>query len=322
MKIMQVPTKPNKSVIITCGNSGLGYYCAEAIARSGQDWHIIIASQNLSRVTASVQTLIAETGYPYIEGMTLDLASLASVRQFSQDIITGEYPPLQAIICNAGVQIVSDTRHTEDGFEMTFGVNHLGHFLLINLLLPQLSQRARIEFVSSGVHDPDLNTGMPHPQYQGAKALAFPVGEDSKADIGNTGRMRYSTSKLCNLLCTYELSRRLQQQQSQITVNAFDPGLMIDTQLGRDYSQAQMSALTKNLDITKSKSSKTVGSDLARLILDLALENTTGKYFSGLEEIRSSTESYNLQEAAELWESSVELVKLSAKELTFWKGGV
>jgi NAD(P)-dependent dehydrogenase (short-subunit alcohol dehydrogenase family) len=295
MKIMQVPTKPNKSVIITGGNTGLGYYCAEAIARSGQDWHIIIASRNLSRVTASVQTLIAETGYPYIEGMTLDLASLASV---------------------------SDTRHTEDGFEMTFGVNHLGHFLLINLLLPQLSQRARIEFVSSGVHDPDLNTGMPHPHYQGAKALAFPVGEDSKADIGNIGRMRYSTSKLCNLLCTYELSRRLQQQRSPIMVNAFDPGLMIDTQLGRDYSQAQMSALSKNLDITKSKSSKTVGSDLARLILDPALENTTGKYFSGLEEIRSSTESYNLQEAAELWESSVELVKLSAKELTFWKGGV
>jgi NAD(P)-dependent dehydrogenase (short-subunit alcohol dehydrogenase family) len=322
MKIMQVPTKPNKSVIITGGNSGLGYYCAEAIARSGQDWHIIIASRNLSRVTASVNTLITETDYPHFEGMTLDLASLASVRQFSQEIVTGERPPLQAIICNAGVQIVSDTQYTEDGFEMTFGVNHLGHFLLINLLLPQLSQRARIEFVSSGVHDPDLNTPMPHPQYPDAKVLAFPVGEDSKADIGNTGRMRYSTSKLCNLLCTYEFSRRLQQQRSQITVNAFDPGLMIDTQLGRDYSQAEMSALTKNLDITKSKSSKTVGSDLARLILDPALENTTGKYFSGLEEIRSSAESYNLKEAAELWASSVELVKLSAQELTFWQGGV
>jgi NAD(P)-dependent dehydrogenase (short-subunit alcohol dehydrogenase family) len=319
MKIMQASTKPNKSVIITGGNSGLGYACAEAIARSGQDWHIIIASQNLSRVTTSVHTLIAETDYPHFEGMKLDLASLASVRQFSQDIITGERPPLQAIICNAGILIVSDTRYTADGFEMTFGVNHLGHFLLVNLLLPHLSARARVEFVSSDAHNPDLNTGFPHPQYQDAKALAFPVGEDSKVDIGNTGRLRYTTSKLCNLLCAYELSRRLQQQRLQIMVNVFNPSFMIDTQLGRDYSQAEISALSKNLDITKSKSSKTVGSDLARLILDPALENTTGKYFDGLAEIRSSTESYNLQEASELWESSMELVKLSAKELTFWQ---
>jgi NAD(P)-dependent dehydrogenase (short-subunit alcohol dehydrogenase family) len=316
---MQASTKPNKSVIITGGNSGLGYYCAEAIARSGQDWYIIIASRNLSRVAAAVQTLITETDYPHIEGMTLDLASLASVRQFSQDIITGERPPLQAIICNAGIQIVSDTRYTEDGFETTFGVNHLGHFLLVNLLLPHLSDRARIEFVSSGTHDPDLNTGMPHPQYPDAKALAFPVGDNNKTDIGNMGRMRYSTSKLCNVLCAYELSRRLQQQRSQITVNVFSPPLMLDTQLGRDYSQAEISALSKILQTTDSqrKPSKTVGSDLARLILDPALTNTTGKYFDGLTEIRSSTASYNLKEAAELWESSVELVKLSPKELTF-----
>jgi NAD(P)-dependent dehydrogenase (short-subunit alcohol dehydrogenase family) len=316
---MQATTKANKSVIITGGNSGLGYHCAEAIARSGQDWHIIIASRNLDRVTTAVDTLITETDYPQIEGMTLDLASLASVRQFSQDIITGERPPLQAIICNAAVQIVSGTCYTVDGFEMTFGVNHLGHFLLVNLLLPHLSQRARIEFVSSGVHDPDLNTGMP-PQYQDAKASAFPVGDDNQADIGNIGRMRYSNSKLCNILCAYELSHRLQLQRSPITVNAFTPTLMLDTQLARDYSPAEISALLKNLSPTiKSKSSKTVGSDLARLILDPALETTTGKYFDGLEEVRSSAESYNLKEAAELWESSVKLVKLSAKELTFWQ---
>jgi hypothetical protein len=94
---------------------------------------------------------------------------------------------------------------------------------------------------------------------------------------------------------------------------------MLDTQLGRDYSQAEISALSMILQTTDSqrKPSKTVGSDLARLILDPALKNTTGKYFDGLTEIRSSTESYNLKEAAELWESSVKLVKLSPKELTF-----
>ncbi len=316
---MQNSTQANKTVIITSANSGLGYYCAQAIARSGQDWHIVIASRNLSRVEEAVRTLVAETEYPHIEGMVLDLASLASVRQFAEDFIAGERPPLQAIVCNAAIQVVSDTLYTEDGFEMTFGVNHLGHFLLVNLLLPQLSDRSRIVLVSSGTHDPALNTGMPYPQYQEAKLLAFPANSDNDTDIGNTGRRRYTTSKLCNILCAYELSRHLQKQRSNITVNAFTPGLMLDTKLARDYSQAELSALTASISqfvTEKATDSKTEGSALARLILDPSLDNATGKYFAGLEEVQSSEESYDEKKAAELWKASAELVKLSPKEAT------
>lgn len=316
---MQNPTQPNKTVIITGANGGLGYYCAEAIARSGQDWQIVIASRNLSRVEEAVHNLVAETEYPHIEGMVLDLASLASVRQFAQDFIARERPPLQAIVCNAGIQVVSDTLYTEDGFEMTFGVNHLGHFLLVNLMLPHLSDRSRIVVVSSDAHSPDANTGMPNPQYQEAKLLAFPANNDNDTDIGNTGRRRYTTSKLCNILCAYELSRRLQKQQSNITVNAFNPGLMLDTQLGRDYSEAELSALSTTISrsvLENAKDSKTGGSALARLILDPSLDNATGKYFDGLEEVQSSEESYDEKKAAELWESSAKLVKLSPREAT------
>jgi light-dependent protochlorophyllide reductase len=315
---MQISTRPSKSVIITGGNSGLGYYCAEAIARSGQDWNIVIASRNLLRVEEAVHNLIAETEYPHIEGMALDLASLASVRGFVQNFIARERPPLQAIVCNAGIQVVSDTLYTEDGFEMTFGVNHLGHFLLVNLLLPQLSDRSRIVFVSSDTHNPDTNTGMPHPHYQNAKALAFPTGDDNQMSIGNTGRVRYTTSKLCNILCTYELSRRLKQQHSKTTVNVFNPGLMGDTQLARDYSQAEISALMASMppsSLEQARDSKTMGSALARLILDPALENTTGQYFDEMEEIQSSAESYDEKKAIELWESSVELVKAYSSPL-------
>ena len=312
---MQNLIKANKTVIITGATSGLGYSCAEAIARSEQDWYIIIASRNLSRVEEAVRTLMAETEYLNIEGMTLDLASLASVRQFVKDFITGERPPLQAIVCNTGIQIVSDTLYTEDGFEMTFGVNHLGHFLLVNLLLPQMSDRSGIVFVSSDTHNPDANTAMPHPQYQAAELLAFPSDDDNNADIGNTGRERYTTSKLCNILCAYELSRRLQKQQSNITVNAFNPGLMLDTKLYRDYSEAELSALATTISrsvMENARDSKTMGNALAKLILDRA----TGKYFDGLEEVRSSNESYDEKKASELWKSSAELVKLSSKEAT------
>ncbi len=324
---MQNSTQAGKTVIITGANTGLGYYCAEAIARSGQDWHIIIASRNLSRVEEAVRTLVAETEYPYIEGMALDLASLASVRQFAQDFIAGERPPLQAIVCNAGIQVVSDTLYTEDGFEMTFGVNHLGHFLLVNLLLPQLSDRiasalpnhSRIVFVSSDTHNPAANTGMPDPQYQPAELLAFPANNDNDTDIGNTGRKRYTTSKLCNILCAYEFSRRLQKQQLNITVNAFNPGLMLDTKLARDYSQAEVSALSTTISrsvLENAKDSKAMGSALARLILDPSLDRATGKYFDGLEEIQSSDESYDEQKASELWKGSAELVKLLHTEAT------
>ncbi|MBN3947153.1 MAG: SDR family NAD(P)-dependent oxidoreductase [Nostoc sp. NMS7] len=307
---MQTPIKASKTVIVTGGNSGLGYYCAQAIAQSKQDWHIIIASRNLPRVEKAVQQLTAETNYSFIEGMTLDLASLASVRQFVQDFQTREHPPLEAIVCNAGVQIVSGTRYTENGFEMTFGVNHLGHFLLVNLLLPQLSDRSRIVFVSSDTHNPETNTGMPHPNYQDANALAFPTGDDNQMDMRTVGRVRYTTSKLCNLLCTYELSRRLQKQQSKITVNAFNPGLMLDTKLSRDYSESERSALRATLSastLEQSRDSQVMGSALARLILDPALLMVTGRYFDGLNEIRSSDESYDEQKAVELWETSIGL---------------
>lgn len=316
---MQNLTQASKTVIITGATSGLGYYCAQMVAISGQNWHIVIASRNLLRVEEAVRNLITETKYPYIEGMALDLASLASVRQFAQDFMVGERPPLQAIVCNAGIQVVSDTLYTEDGFEMTFGVNHLGHFLLVNLLLSHLSDRSRIVFVSSDTHNPDAKTGMPDPQYQNARLLAFPADDDNEIDIANVGRRRYTTSKLCNILCAYELSRRLQKQQLNITVNAFNPGLMLDTKLSRDYSQAELAALSTIISLSapeKARDSKTMGAALARLILDPSLDNATGKYFDGLEEIQSSDESYDEKKATELWESSTELVKLSSTEAT------
>lgn len=160
---------------------------------------------------------------------------------------------------------------------------------------------------------------MPYPQYQDAKLLAFPADKDNGTDIGDTGRRRYTTSKLCNIFCAYELSRRLQKQQLNITVNAFTPVLMLDTKLVRDYSQAELSALittTSQSVLEKASDSKNMGSALARLILDPSLDNTTGKYFDGLEEIQSPDESYDEMKATELWESSVELVKLSPREAT------
>lgn len=325
-------TKADRSIIITGGNSGLGYQCAKAIAQSERGWQIVIASRNLHRVESAVSRLITETGYPHIQGLELDLAELQSVRHFVQQLAHLHIPPLKGLVCNAGVQIVSGTTFTVDGFETTFGVNHLAHFLLVNLLLPQMAKDARIVFVSSDTHDPTTQTGMPAPRYESPHQMAFPreINELEKAGLirksrcDANGQRRYATSKLCNLLCTYELARRLQRYQSTISVNAFNPGLMLDTQLARGYSTKQKLALLLNnflpllRQVLKFHNSKNMGKALALTILNPDLDVVTGQYFDGFvrgawalpKRGNSSLESHDKHKAVDLWDASKVLVGL------------
>jgi NAD(P)-dependent dehydrogenase (short-subunit alcohol dehydrogenase family) len=309
-------TNAHQSIIITGGNSGLGYQCAKAIAQSDRGWHIIIASRNLHRVESAVSRLITETGYPHIQGLALDLASLQSVRHFVRQLAQLNIPPLKGLVCNAGVQVVSGTTFTVDGFETTFGVNHLAHFLLVNLLPPQMAENSRIVFVSSDTHDPTTQTGMPAPRYESPHQMAFPPEINEMENVGSIGQRRYATSKLCNLLCTYELARRLQRDRSTISVNAFNSGLMLDTQLARGYSTKQKLALllTNFLpllrQVLKFHNSKNMGKALALTILNPDLDGVTGKYFDGFVRGNSSPESHDECKALELWEASKILVGL------------
>lgn len=309
-----------RTVIVTGGNSGLGYYCTRAIA-THPDWHVIVASRSLEKAQQAVATLMAETANQTIEAMELNLASLASVRQFATAFAARDLPPLQAIVANAGTQVLGPLTYTEDGFEMTFGVNHLGHFLLINLLLRHLVSPARIVIVSSGTHDPDTIEGKFNPpDYRDAKSAASPE-TDGRSPL--SGIRRYSTSKLCNLLFAYELARRLAAEgystaQHPITVNAFDPGAVPGTGLTRDYNPLLRLLLTSPLLLrllrVRVNSVRDSGAGMARLILDPALASTTAKYFQGLNAVPSSKDSYSLEMAAELWQSSVELVRLQPGE--------
>jgi NAD(P)-dependent dehydrogenase (short-subunit alcohol dehydrogenase family) len=215
-----------RAAIITGASSGLGLECARALLRSDPSWHVVLPVRNAGRGAEAVRQL----GEPQrCTVMPMDLASLTSVRAFVENVSAADLPPLHAIVCNAGVQ-VSGTEWTEDGFEMTFGVNHLGHFTLVQRLLDEMAHPARIVVVSSGTHDPTKHTGMPDPNYTSAADLAHP-----RADESAEGRRRYTTSKLCNLLFTHELDRRLGHGGQGVTVNAFDPGLMPGSGLARDY---------------------------------------------------------------------------------------
>jgi len=301
-------TTARRTVIITGATGGLGLRAASELA-AGTDWHVVITGRDRERTRSAAAELGAEP-------LLLDLGSLADVRRFAESLSDSERPPLGALVCNAGVQNVSKPEPvlTSDGYEETFAVNHLGHFLLTSLLLDRLTPPARVVVVSSGTHDPALKSGLPDARYTTAADLARPDRSWADGDSPrDAGRRRYATSKLCNILFTYEADRRWGSRG--ITFNAFDPGMMPGTGLARDYPGYQrlvwryvMPVLTlRSENINTPRQS---GRALARLITDPALEDVSGRYWAGTREIESSTDSHDPTKAQDLWQTSLSLTGL------------
>jgi len=256
----------------------------------------------------------------------VDLAALASVRAFVTELRERALPSLRAIICNAGVSAPTTTRRSADDYELTFAVNHLSHFVLVNLLLADLEPPARILFVSSGVHDPARRGSPTHtPRFVKAEWLAYPerdpqMLEDDRA----AGGRACASSKLCNVLCAYELARRLDASglstaEHPITSNAFAPGLVAGTGLGRDekgmtrftwyYVMPLMSRL-----MGFGRTPAAAGAELAYVATAPEVSEVTGAYFSGRHKSRSSTDSHDRAKAEDLWQTSVRLSGLKPHE--------
>ena len=189
---------------------------------------------------------------------------------------------------------------TEDGFELVFATNYLGHFLLTNLLLPYMAENARIINVTSDMHNPP--GGM---EWKNPDLIAHPLEEDRK---------KYSYSKLGNIYFTYELDRRLRNMNSKITVNAFNPGMMHTNFAGGANTKARAAIVKLTMpervgDLEKSSNA------LAEVIMNGKFENVTGKYFDRSTTYKNSSElSYNEENRLDLWNKSVEWTKLKNDE--------
>jgi NAD(P)-dependent dehydrogenase (short-subunit alcohol dehydrogenase family) len=302
--------EPIRTYIVTGGNTGLGYQCSRFLGANPENL-VVIACRDTSRGEQAAENL-RRIGCR-VKVLPLDLASLASVRQFLEEFRRAALPPLAGIVCNAGLQNIGPPTKTADGYEATFGVNHLAHYLLTRLLLSDLQARGHIVFVSSGTHDPNEKTGLPEPRYTSARDLASDLEPGADA-----GRRRNTTSKLCNLYCTYEFTCRLASSSDarlqSIRVSAFDPGMMPGTGLARSYPALlrfiwnyilPAFALFKRNVHRPAKS----GRRLAGLVSDSS-EMIAGKYYSNGREARSSALSYNKLNAAELWDASADMVGL------------
>jgi len=195
------------TVVITGGNAGVGKETAVGLAEQGAQ--VVITSRDPERGAAAVAEIRERTGSDAIEAMRLDLASIASIRSFAAELLE-RVERIDVLVDNAG-GILGKRRETGDGFEMTFGVNHLGHFLLTNLLLDRLraSAPSRIVVVSSVAHK------------QARKGLDF---DDLQSERKYRAGTAYARSKLANIYFARELARRL--DGTGVTANSLHPGFV------------------------------------------------------------------------------------------------
>ncbi|MFI0769203.1 oxidoreductase [Streptomyces sp. NPDC021218] len=199
-----IPDQTGRTAVVTGANSGLGFITARELARRGAQ--VVLACRDEARGAEAAQRIRAQAPGAYVRVAPLDLADLKSVRTFAAE---HQGDRLDLLINNAGVMALP-RRSTADGFEMQFGVNHLGHFALTGLLLPKLLEAgpgARVVSVSSFLHM--LGTVDPR---------------DLNMERGYRRWTAYARSKSANLLFIHELSRRLRATNAHLVAAAAHPG--------------------------------------------------------------------------------------------------
>jgi len=201
----QIPDQSGRVAIVTGANTGIGFETAAALAAEGAK--IVVACRNRQKADAALGRIRERTPDADLEFIDFDLASLAAVERFA-DAFRAGHDRLDLLINNAGVMAVP-LGHTKDGFEVTFGCNHLGHFALTGRLmdLMQTTSGARVVTVSSLTHRMGV--------------LDF---ENLNAEKSYRKMAAYGQSKLANLLFTFDLQRRIENAGSEILVTAAHPG--------------------------------------------------------------------------------------------------
>lgn len=306
-----------KTVIITGANVGIGYATATFLAAQS-DWHVLLACRNESKAEAAIHAIRQTHRHSQLSFVPLDLFSLASVRRFAAIVSEMAPPPLGGLILNAGGINMSakSPLFTEDGFEQTFQLNFLGHFLLANLLVSHMSVGARIIFVSSDLHDPAATKmgKIMTPRFGPLEDMALANGTAAKLKP----MARYATAKLYAMMTAYELDRRLRAAHKPITVNSWSPGVVPTTQAGRHMSPFMKRIITSNWFVSFMGSHLSTEEEAALALGDLLISprysGVTGKYFDGFNEILSSVESRDAAKAREVWKQAQVLAGLSVED--------
>jgi NAD(P)-dependent dehydrogenase (short-subunit alcohol dehydrogenase family) len=277
-----------KTVIVTGGNSGIGKATAVALARAGA--RVIITARDQGRGNQAVEDIRQASGRDRVELVVFDLGDLASVRAGAADLLQ-RCPRIDVLINNAGL-VLTDRAETVDGYEATFAINHLGPFLLTELLTDRLvaSAPSRVVNVASTAHR------------SARRGLDF---EDLQSRQGYRGMQVYGNSKLANILFTTELASRMSGKG--VTANSVHPGT-VATGYGRDGDTRGLLAfglkVIKPFVLTPEKGARTS----VYLAASEDVAGVTGKYFVKCKARQPSAAAQNEAAARRLWAVSEELV--------------
>ncbi len=266
-----------QTILVTGATDGIGKQTAHDLAELGKN--VLVHGRTLAKAEKMRDEIRKATRSADVEAVAADLSSFQQIRALAQTLNT-QFPQIDVIIHNAAV-IAPQKQFSEDGFELTFAVNHLAVFLLNELLLDTLKQRpsAHIVVVSSNVH-------------RTVKTLDLEDLTDPKHYESVTA---YCNSKICNVLFTYALARRL--QGTNITVNALHPGVIATKLLHAGWGSIGGGDLKRGAETS------------VYLATSPDVANVTGKYFVNRRETDSSAVSRDEGLQEELWRKSEELVK-------------
>jgi NAD(P)-dependent dehydrogenase (short-subunit alcohol dehydrogenase family) len=281
-----------KTVVVTGGNSGIGFETAAALASMGA--RVLLTARNADKGRAAVAAITERLhGDAGVQLVVFDLADLASVRQGAAEILE-QAPRLDVLVNNAGL-VLTERAETVDGYEATFAINHLGPFLLTNLLLERLSGStpARIVNVASTAH--------------GAARKGVPFD-----DLQSTGRYRgmrvYGESKLANMLFTLELARRFEGRG--VTANSLHPGT-VRTGYGGDGDARGVLAfgikIASPFFLSPAKGARTS----VYLASSPEVEGVSGEYFVKCKPRKPRRWAQDPDAARRLWQVSEQLVGLA-----------
>ncbi len=288
---MTMTSMDGKICLVTGANQGIGKETALALARMGAT--VVMVARDPAKGEAALADVRSRSGNDNVSLMIADLASLESIRALAKNF-RAEHTKLHVLVNNAGAYNTVRTT-TKDGFETTFGVNHLAYFLLTELLLDLLKASApsRIISVSSTAH-------------VGGK-MNF---DDLQGEQNYGGARAYGQSKLANVLFTYELARRL--EGTGVTANTLHPGV-VRTGFGKNNGGVvgPIFAIAQTVARPFFISPEQGAATTIYLASSPEVEGVTGKYFAKSRDVPSNAVSYDVATQQRLWAMSEEMVGLA-----------
>lgn len=285
----------NLTVVITGGASGIGLETSRVLALRGA--HVVIAARNMEAANEAKQTILKSNENAKIDVLQFDLSSLNSVKVFADNFLALNLP-LNILINNAGIMFCP-YQLSQDGIEMQFATNHLGHFYLTNLLLDKMKSTAS----ATGIEGRIINLSSIAHLRTYEEGIKFDAINDKKS---YSDKKAYGQSKLASILHANELSRRLKEEGANITVNSVHPGLIMTNLM--KYSLTFM-RIMKLLTYVFWKNVPQGAATTCYVAVHPDMKGVSGKYFLDCNEWPASDFARDPQLAKKLWDYSNHLLE-------------